>query len=121
MNPKLKQLIDIIEEHYYPLTKNHAFSVTYFVNTECKIVINERYISLSKNYFAYNHLDIHCSAPGESLISYYSDYDFSDLDSIIIDVVNLLENGIKKESMKEKLIKKKQEIEQKLNNLEDEN
>lgn len=121
MNAKLKQLIDIIEQHFYPLTKNHAVRVHYFVNTECTIVINDRYVSLSKNQFSTNHLEIHCTCAGESLVTFYADYNFSDLDSTIIDVVNLLEKGINKESMREKLIKQKNEIEEKLKNLENEN
>jgi len=120
MNKKLKELVDIIQTLFFPLTKNHASHKKYFVNKECSIQISGKYVSLTRGTWMWNHIEIHTSDGKSSLVQVYSDYDFSDIDQLIIDVMNLYQNGISKETLKDQLLKQKQEIEKKLENLENE-
>lgn len=106
---------------FYPLTKSHAIRQTYYVNEDTSITINSKSANLARCAFAYNHLDIHTSDGKSSLIQVYSDYDGSDLDQVIIDVMNLYHNGISKESLLDRLKRQQQELEHKIKSLEDEN
>jgi len=50
----------------------------------------------------------------------YSDYDAEDLDQVIIDVMNLYNNRISKETMLDRLKKQQTELQTKIKDLENE-
>lgn len=119
MNKKILELVDIIQTLFYPLTKSHTIAQTYYVNPDTSIIISPKYASLGRCAFAYNHLDIHTSDGKSSLIQVYSDYDCKDLDQVIIDVMNLYNNGISKETMLDRLKRQQKELETKIKSIED--
>lgn len=120
MNKKILELAEILQTLFYPLTKSHTIRQTYYVNEDTSISINSKSANLGRCAFAYNHLDIHTSDGKSSLIQVYSDYDAEDLDQVIIDVMNLYNNRISKETMLDRLKKQQTEIQTKIKDLENE-
>lgn len=118
MNKKILELVDIMQTLFYPLTKSHTIRQTYYVNEDTSISINSSSAHFARCGFCYNHLDIHTSDGKSSLIQMYSDYDAKDLDQVIIDVMNLYNNRISKETMLDRLKKQQTELQTKIKELE---